>query len=142
MFSKKSRLNGLKLTKVMVMVFVVALSTAGVPVVHATEYTSGNWNVYYNSPGSLKSTDYVRLTARSDWTYTAKCSVLSNSKLHVDFTDNPIYSTGSTSLTFTSTGTKSFKFNESVCTSTQCVDFKLVRSSGATGSANGSAYKK
>ena len=111
----------------------------GVSKVSAADITSGNWCVYYNSPGSYATGDYVLLTAYAKTTYSAKCSTLNNNNLAVDFTDNDIYAAGDGSLIFTKTGTKRFKFNSSLDQKNVYVNFTLKRSGNATGLARGGA---
>lgn len=106
-------------------------------VANASDITSGTWALYYNSPGSLYTSDTVVLTARAGKTYTAKCSKYSGS-ITVSFS-NPYLS--ATSSTFSSTGTKSFSFANSVNGSKQQVSFKINNVGAHTGSASGSAYR-
>ena len=107
--------------------------------VQASVVTAGSWTMYYNSPGSYKTSDYVLLTVDTGAVYTAKCSTLTNSNLAVDFTNNSIAPAGDGSLVFKSTGSKRFKFSGVANGKNYNVSFDLVRLGNATGTAKGTA---
>lgn len=91
------------------------------------------WNVYYNAPGANFITDIAPITAKWGSSYTAKCSRYSGS-ISVSFSNAYL---SATSTSFSSTGSKRFKFANSVSGTTQNIVFSINNVGAHTGSASG-----